>query len=240
MEKSERGPRKVEQTLRAGLPRLGLTLTDGQIAQLVAYGTQLLEKNQVMNLTAITAPSQVAELHFLDSLALLRFADFAGKRVIDVGCGAGLPGLPLKIAEPGLRLTLLDSLGKRMQWLQEVTAQLGVEAECLTARAEEAVATRREQYDIAVSRAVARLNVLCELCLPYVRVGGVLLAMKGERAEEEAQEARRAIAALGGTLEKIETYPVGAAQHRLVCIRKTKPTPPRYPRRFAKIKQQPL
>lgn len=146
-----------------------------------------------MNLTAITEPSAVAELHFLDCIALLGAADFRGKRVIDVGCGAGFPGVPLKIAEPSIRLTLLDSLGKRMNWLAEVLPQLAVEAEIVTARAEEHVASCRETYDIATSRAVARLNVLAELCLPYVRVGGVFLAMKGALAQEEVDEARRGV-----------------------------------------------
>lgn len=230
----------MDKTLRAGLPALNLSLTDAQQSTLCAYGEAMLEKNQVMNLTAITEPERVAELHFLDSLALLDLADFTGKKVIDVGCGAGLPGVPLKIGEPTLELTLLDSLGKRMDWLREILPALGVEAEVVTARAEEAVAARRESYDIAVSRAVARLNILCELCLPYVKVGGVFLAMKGALAEEETAEAARAIRTLGGELERIAEYPIAGAVHRVAIIRKARKTPPAYPRRYAKIKQQPL
>lgn len=230
----------MRETLETGLPALGLTLSEGQIDTLCAFGQALLEKNQVMNLTAITDPKEVGRLHFLDSVALLGAADLRGKRVVDVGCGAGFPGVPLKIAEPTLDLTLLDSLGKRMTWLGEVLPQLGVEAACITARAEEFAADHREQYDVAVSRAVARLNVLAELCLPLVKVGGRFLAMKGAAAKEETDEAARAISILGGRIEGIHEYPLGDAVHRVVVIRKEKSTPPKYPRRYAKIKQQPL
>ena len=175
-------------------------LSPEQIDTLCAFGQALIEKNKVMNLTAITEPQAVAELHFLDCIALLRAEDFSGKRVIDIGCGAGFPGVPLKIAEPSIELTLLDSLAKRMTWLREILPQLGVEAEVVTARAEEFVQTRREQYDIATSRAVARLNILSELCLPYVKVGGAFLAMKGALAGEEMEEAKRAVALLGGMI----------------------------------------
>ena len=227
----------MDKTLRAGLPAMNLNLTEAQQKTLCAYGEAMLEKNKVMNLTAITEPERVAELHFLDSLALLNLTDFQGKKVIDVGCGAGLPGVPLKIGEQSIDLTLLDSLGKRMDWLREILPQLGV---VVTARAEEAVVQRRESYDIAVSRAVARLNMLCELCLPYVKVGGVFLAMKGALAEEETAEAAKAIRTLGGELDRIAEYPIAGAMHRVAVIRKVKKTPPAYPRRFAKIKQQPL
>jgi len=165
----------MKETLRRLLPKQNITLTDGQLDTLARFGQALLEKNQVMNLTAITAPDKVAELHFYDCLALLNAADFRGKRVIDIGCGAGFPGVPLKIAESSMDLTLLDSLGKRMDWLREVLPELHVEANVVTARAEEYVVSCREGFDIAVSRAVARLNILAELCLPYVKVGGVFL-----------------------------------------------------------------
>ena len=228
-------------TLLDGLPELGIALTDAQIDTLCAYGAALLEKNQVMNLTAITDPQEVARLHYLDSLTLLRCADFFdGARVIDVGCGAGLPGVPLKIAAPGIRLTLLDSLGKRMDWLREILPALGVDAEVVTARAEEAVFDRREAYDLAVSRAVARLNILCELCLPYVSVGGRFLAMKGQRLDEELDEAESAVEALGGRLLSVEDFPMGDAIHRVAVIEKVSPTPGRYPRRYSKIKAEPL
>ena len=148
--------------------------------------------------------------------------------------------MPLKIAEPSIRLTLLDSLGKRMRWLETVLPALGVDAEVVTGRAEEYVAGCREQYDAAVSRAVARLNVLAELCLPYVKVGGQFLAMKGAMAQEEADEAASAIRRLGGQIERIAEYPIGDAIHRVVIVRKIAPTPKSYPRPFAKIKKAPL
>lgn len=215
-------------------------LAPAQIETLCAFGDALIEKNKVMNLTAITEPAAVAELHFLDSIALLQAADFKGKTVIDVGCGAGFPGVPLKIAEPSIQLTLLDSLGKRMHWLQELLPTLGVEAAVITARAEDYVQTCREQYDLAVSRAVARLNILAELCLPYVRPGGYFLAMKGAMADAEMEEAARGIAQLGGSIERIFTYPIQDAMHKVVVIRKQKPTPKQYPRPYAKIKKNPL
>lgn len=230
----------MRQTLLAGLPAYSVTLSDGQIDTLCRFGEALIEKNAVMNLTAITEPSAVAQLHFLDCIALLNAADFHGKRVIDVGCGAGFPGVPLKIAEPSIRLTLLDSLAKRMNWLSETLPALGVDAEIITARAEEFAAQRREQYDLATSRAVARLNVLAELCLPYVRVGGKFLAMKGALAQEEVEEARRGIERLGGHVLRIFEYPVADAVHKAVVIKKLRPTPPQYPRAFAKIKKSPL
>ena len=137
-------------------------------------------------------------------------------------------------------VTLLDSLAKRMTWLREILPQLGVEAEVVTARAEEFVQTRREQYDIATSRAVARLNILAELCLPYVKVGGAFLAMKGALAGEEMEEAKRAVALLGGMIERVYEYPIQDALHKAVVIRKIRPTPTKYPRAFAKIKKSPL
>jgi len=159
---------------------------------------------------------------------------------VDVGCGAGFPGVPVKIACPEARLTLLDSLGKRMHWLETVLPTLGVEAECVTARAEEAVQTCREQYDVATSRAVARLNILLELTAPYVKVGGLVLAMKGTAAQEELLEAKNAISRLGLRLEKVAEFPVDGTAHTVIVLRKVKPTPPQYPRRYAKIKQAPL
>lgn len=231
----------MRNTLLAGLPALKLQLSDRQIDQFCRYCELLLEKNQVMNLTAIREPDKVATLHFLDCLALLNVADFREKSVVDVGCGAGFPGLPLKIAEPSIHLTLLDSLNKRVVWLRdELLPALDVEAGCVSGRAEEYAAGHREQYDIATSRAVARLNLLAELCLPLVRPGGYFLAMKGQDAAEEVQEAERAVRTLGGKVERIWEYPVEDAVHRVVVIKKIANTPAKYPRQFAKIKKQPL
>lgn len=230
----------MENTLRAGLPALGLTLPEERIRTLVAFGEALLEKNQVMNLTAIREPEQVATLHLLDSLTLLCADALAGKSLVDVGCGAGFPGVPLKIAEPSIRLTLLDSLGKRMNWLREILPQLGVDAEVVTARAEDYAAQARERFDVCTSRAVARLNVLAELCLPLTKVGGHFLAMKGAMADEELQEAENAIRTLGGKVLAVKRFPVGEAQHAVVVVEKIRETPKLYPRAFAKIKKNPL
>ena len=228
------------KTLQNGLPKLGLTLSEDTQKQLCAFGEAVVEQNKVMNLTAITEPEQVAKLHLLDSVSVLSVMPLAGKKVIDVGCGAGFPGVPLKIACPEIKLTLLDSLGKRMNWLEQVLPTLGVDAECVTARAEEAVETRREQYDIATSRAVARLNILLELTAPYVKVGGYVLAMKGTAAQEELAEAKSAISKLGLKLEKVAEFPVDDTAHTVIVLKKIAPTPKAYPRRYAKIKQAPL
>ena len=226
--------------LRSGLPLLGLELDEPRQNALCAFGEAVIEQNKVMNLTAITDPEKVARLHLLDSLTLLKLKDLKGKTLIDVGCGAGFPGVPVKIACPECRLTLLDSLAKRMHWLETVLPQLGVEAECVTARAEEAVVSRRERYDFATSRAVARLNILLELTAPYVKVGGYVLAMKGTAAKEELQEAQNAIRRLGLKLEAVEQFPIEDTAHSVIVLRKVSPTPPQYPRRYAKIKQSPL
>ena len=230
----------MKKTLSEGLPNLGLCLSEEVQNTLCAFGAAVVEQNKVMNLTAITEPEQVAKLHLLDSLSLLTVENLAGKKVIDVGCGAGFPGVPVKIACPEAELTLLDSLGKRMTWLESVLPGLGVDATCITARAEEAVVSRREQYDIATSRAVARLNILLELTAPYVKVGGAVLAMKGTAAQEELEEAKNAIKRLGLKLEQVKEFPVDGTAHTVIVLRKVAPTPPKYPRRYAKIKQSPL
>lgn len=227
-------------TLTAGLPELGLSLSEDTAKKLCAFGEAVVKQNEVMNLTAITEPDQVAKLHLLDSLSVLKTADLKGKRLIDVGCGAGFPGVPVKIACPEAQVTLLDSLGKRMAWLEQILPELGVEAECVTARAEEFAAKRREQYDFATSRAVARLNILLELTAPFVKVGGAVLAMKGAAAREELAEAKNAIAKLGLKLETVADFPMDGTAHSVIVLRKVKPTPPQYPRRYAKIKQSPL
>lgn len=231
---------EMMQTLTAGLPALGLTLSEAQKQTLCDFGNAVIQQNQVMNLTAITEPVQVAKLHLLDSLTVLTSGDFAGKKLIDVGCGAGFPGVPLAIGCPELDVTLLDSLGKRVHWLEEILPQLGVKATCITARAEEAVADRRERYDIATSRAVARLNILLELTAPYVKVGGRVIAMKGMAAREELEECGNAIKKLGLKLEDVREFPVDGTNHALIVLRKVAHTPTAYPRRYAKIKQSPL
>ena len=231
----------MEQILREGLAALSLP-TDAAVP-LMAFSARLLETNKVMNLTAITEPEDVARLHLLDCAALLNITDFRGKRVVDVGTGAGFPGMPLRILEPYFDLTLLDSLGKRIAFLQRVCDEMGLQrVTCIHARAEEFAAKHREQYDIATSRAVAALNVLCELTLPLVKVGGRFLAMKAVDSDDEIRTAKSAVAQLGGKVEDISDYTIPGTDitHRVVVIGKVKPTPDAFPRAFAKIKKAPL
>ena len=232
----------VTELLRQGLQALGLDPAAAE--SLETYGALLVEKNQVMNLTAITDPVEVAQKHMLDCAALLGAAEFAGKKVIDVGTGAGFPGLVLKLCQPHLDLTLLDSLQKRVNWLTEVSRQLGAEATALHGRAEELGKTPelREQFDIATARAVADLRMLCELCLPFVKVGGVFLAMKAQDCREEVDASGRCITLLGGKLLPAYTYRVPGTDlvRRVIRVEKVAPTPEKYPRRFAKIQKSPL
>ena len=231
----------MRDLLTAGLT--ALDLDPAAAPQLERYAELLLEKNKVMNLTAITAPRDVATLHLLDCAALAAQLDLSGKRVIDVGTGAGFPGMVLAILTPDARFTLLDSLGKRVDFLKEVQTDLGLKnVTCVHARAEEFAAQHREQFDLAASRAVAQLNVLCELTLPLVKVGGVFLAMKSVESDPELQEARSAIAQLGGAVEDVTDYTIPGTEvtHRVVSIEKTQHTPKQFPRAFARIKKAPL
>ena len=228
------------QTLSAGMPDLGLTLDTSVQEKLCAFARAMVKQNEVMNLTGITEDAPVAKLHLLDSLTVAACVDLTGKTLIDVGCGAGFPGVPLAIACPDTKVTLLDSLGKRMKWLEEVLPGLGISAECVTARAEEAVSGRRETYDVATSRAVARLNILLELTAPYVKVGGYVVALKGSAAKEELLEAKNAIKKLGLSLVEVRQFIFDGASHGVIVLKKVAPTPAAYPRRFAKIKQNPL
>lgn len=230
-----------ESLLREGLSGWGLAADAAP--RLLEFSDRLLEKNRVMNLTAITDPVDVVTLHLLDCAVLLRMEDFRGKRVVDVGTGAGFPGMPLRLLEPDFDLTLLDSLGKRVAFLQEVCNAMALQrVTCVHARAEEFAAQERERFDLAVSRAVAPLNVLCELSLPLVRVGGSFLAMKSVDCAEELQSAKSAISQLGGQLEGCEDYTIPGTDvtHRVVRIWKVRPTPKTFPRAFAKIKKNPL
>lgn len=235
----------MQDILTAGFRELGLTPPPGAIDKLCQYSELLLEQNKVMNLTAITQPDQVARLHFLDSAAILAHTSLAGKSLIDVGTGAGFPGMVLKILEPSLNLTLADSLGKRVTWLEEVCARLGLEGvTCIHARAEELSleAPYRDGFDVATSRAVAAFPALCELCLPFVKVGGQFIAMKSVDSAAEVQAGERAVKTLGGKLSGGVDYPVPGAgvTHRLVVVDKLSPTPKGYPRSWGKIKKAPL
>lgn len=233
----------LEQLLTAGFRELELPLDETALRRYRIYYEHLEETNRVMNLTAITGEADVARLHFLDCAALLKLADLRGKTLVDVGTGAGFPGLALKIACPEVELTLLDSLDKRIGFLQETCRKLDFpDVRCLHARAEEMSDGLREHFDYATARAVARLNILCELCLPYVKPGGAFLAMKGPELREEIREAYVALKTLGGTVERTLDYTVPGTDvtHSAVLIRKTGPTPARYPRRWAQIKKKPL
>ena len=227
--------------LTEGLAQLGLPADAAP--RLADFAAAVLEKNKVMNLTAITEPGDFAALHLLDSAVLLNAADFRGKNVVDVGTGAGFPGMPLRMLEPDFDLTVLDSLGKRIHFLQEVCDRMGLRrVEAVHARAEEFAADHREAYDLAVSRAVAALNVLCELALPLVKVGGQFLAMKSVDSDAEIDAARGAIGQLGGRIREIRDYtvPCTDVRHRVVVIDKIRPTPEQFPRPFARIKKNPL
>lgn len=198
-----------------------------------------------MNLTAIKEPAQVAALHFLDSAALLGCADLRGKSLVDVGTGAGFPGMVLKLMVPELRLTLVDSLGKRLDWLGEVCGALGLEGvERRHARAEELALQSgwRDSFDFATARAVAELRVLCEICLPYVKVGGRFLAMKAADCDEELSAAAHGAELLGGRLLPSYRYHIPGTEvdRRVIVVEKVAPTPKGYPRRWAKIQKSPL
>lgn len=233
----------MEDILRRSFAELGIEPDGKAFERYNTYFEYLEERNAVMNLTAISGREDVARLHFLDCAALLGVCDFKDKSVIDVGTGAGFPGLALKIAEPSIKLTLLDSLNKRIEFLTETCGKLGFDdVISLHARAEEAPKELYAAFDIATSRAVARLNVLCELCLPFVKVGGVFIAMKGPDCSQELTEAKNALHLLGAEVEKTAAYTIPETDitHTAVVIRKLKPTHPKYPRKWAQIKKQPL
>jgi len=230
--------------LRAGLAELGLD--EAKAEPLAEFARLVLEKNRVMNLTAITDEADFARLHLLDSAALAALPELAepdGLRAVDVGTGAGFPGVPLRILCPGVQMTLLDSTGKRVDFLRDACAALGLAGvTCVHARAEEFAAERRESFDLATSRAVAALPVLCELCLPLVRVGGRFLAMKSTQSDSELSDAARAVETLGGRVARTVDYaiPTGDVTHRVIVIEKVKPAPAKYPRAFGQIKKKPL
>lgn len=222
-----------------------ITLTENQYEQFQKYFELLAEWNEKMNLTAITDESGVALKHFADSLSLLNFVDIPqNSSLADVGTGAGFPGVVLKIARPDIKLTLIDSLNKRLVFLGEVCAQLGIEAELIHSRAEDGARDEkfRESYDFAVSRAVARMNVLSEYCLPYVKVGGAFCAMKGAQANEEFKESLNAINTLGGKLENKYFFelPENGGERAIAVVRKVRNTPQKYPRQSGKIKAKAL
>lgn len=220
------------------------TLTEETANRLERYAELLVEWNGKMNLTAITDPDEIIIKHFYDCLLFLKHNEIPqNAKVIDVGTGAGFPGLVLKIARPDIKITLLDSLNKRLTFLNEVASDLGLEVETLHSRAEDAgkMPQYREKYDIATARAVARLNVLSEYCLPFVKKGGSFVAMKGPTATEELDGALSAIKKLGGekAIQINETLP-DQSNRVFVKIKKISQTPPQFPRISAKISKKPL
>lgn len=222
-----------------------IELTDEQIDKLVRYFELLIEWNEKMNLTALTEPHDVALKHFCDSILLLKYAEIPkNSSLIDVGTGAGFPSLPIKIVRPDIKLCLLDSLNKRLVFLSEVVKELWLEnVKIVHSRAEDGArkAELREKFDFATSRAVAQLNVLSEYCLPYVKVGGAFLSMKGKYSEEEIASAKSGIKLLGGKTEKVNTYNLADGSERtIINVKKISKTDKLYPRTSAKIKNKPL
>ena len=224
---------------------IGLELVEEKLDQLDEYARFLVEYNEKVNLTTITDPDEIIRKHFADSLQLLAQAPMAqGARLIDVGTGAGFPSLPLKIARPDLQVTLLDSLNKRIVFLQQLCQRLGIQAEAIHARAEEAGRRPqlRERFDFATARAVSHLRELSEYCLPFVKVGGSFLAMKGPEVEQELEEGERAVKLMGGRVGQVIHYelPEIGEGRTLLVISKERPTPKEYPRPSAKIAKKPL
>ena len=229
---------------KENLAAFDIQLDETAVCRYCDYYRLLIEWNEKMNLTALTDPRDVAVKHFIDSLTLLQYTEIPqGASLIDVGTGAGFPGLAVKIARPDIRLTLLDSLQKRLIFLDEVCEVLGFD-DVITvhSRAEDGAHTElRESFDLACARAVAPLNVLCEYCLPYVKVGGAFLAMKGKTAEEELSASQNAVAVLGGEVGEKHLFLLGDAGERgIIEIKKIAPTPGQYPRKSKAIKNKPL
>ncbi len=239
----------------SALSRLGLEIkNEGTFERFEKYANALIEKNKVMNLTAVDDPDEIFIRHFADSLAAAAALRGSGaeapERLIDVGCGAGFPGLPLKLFfddafEGGSELTLLDATAKKIAFLEELCAHLGIKnVKCIAGRAEELASDKnhRERYDLAVSRAVASLNMLSELCLPFVRLNGLFAPHKSGKAADEISVAAKALTALGANLSKTHPYSLGEGQPEMLIllIKKDRPTPPQYPRAFTRIKNKPL
>ena len=234
----------IRKDLRDKGKALGIKITEEQAEQFQTYMELLLEWNEKINLTAITQPEEVVEKHFLDSLTLLSWGKLKqGAKVIDVGTGAGFPGIPLKIARPDIDLTLLDGTMKRLNFLGEVCTALKLSARRIHKRAEEAGLdkTMRERYDVATARAVANLPVLAEYCMPLIKMKGYFIAMKGPDAAAECAAAAGALRKLGGRLVECRnfTLPDGSARSLVIC-EKTAPTPAAYPRNGGTIAKKPL
>lgn len=229
-----------------GAEHFKLALSPEQINQLELYKDLLIEANKSFNLTAITDPDEIRIKHFLDSIIIFKFADFhSGQKVIDIGTGAGFPGIPIKIYNPGLKLVLMDSLRKRVNFLENIKEKLQLEdVENIHGRAEEFghKDIYREEFDFALSRAVAKLSTLAEYCLPFVKKGGYFVSYKGPNIEEELNNAGKAISLLGGRLEKIEkvSFPKDGSIRNLIFIKKISATPEKYPRKPGMPDKKPI
>lgn len=235
----------LEKTLLLDtLAPLGVTLSDEAFARLDAFAEQLVETNRQFNLTAITEPADMTVKHFADSLSLFSFAQIPqNAKIIDVGTGAGFPGLVLKLARPDLEVTFLDSTRKKLGFIESVLQNAGLSGEILHRRAEEAGQDKafREQFDFATARAVSDLRNLAEYCLPFVKAGGYFLSMKSAGADEEIAAAKNALHLLGGKIERDEVFSLTPEMpRRLLFIKKISQTPPKYPRPSAKIAKNPL
>lgn len=231
--------------LENGCSEYNIMLTDNQKEQFFHYFELLIERNKVMNLTAITEFEDVMMKHFVDSVSISKIIDMENiHTVIDVGTGAGFPGIPLKIVFPHLKVTLLDSLNKRIKFLDEVIAELQLEdIEAVHGRAEDFAKkdVSRETYDLCVSRAVANLATLSEYCLPYVKLRGLFVPYKSGKIQEELQESKKAISILGGEIIDTQVFTLGEDMSRsLVVIEKTKKTPGKYPRKAGLPSKEPL
>lgn len=232
----------MKEILMSGCEKLNIGADKGQIEQLTEYAKLLVEWNEKMNLTAITDEEGIATKHFLDSMTALVTGKVKGK-VADIGCGAGFPGLVLKIMKPEIELTLLDSLKKRLTFLEAVCNALGLDGvKTVHSRAEDGGRLMREQFDTVVSRAVANMTVLAELCLPFVKVGGYFLALKGPLADEELSAAKRAIEVLGGKVESIFSaeIPFTDLEHKIIIVKKVRHTPMQYPRKAGIAAKSPI
>lgn len=230
--------------LKTESDKIGVILDDRAIDRLDLYAEMLIETNKTLNLTAITDPTEIVYKHFIDSLSLLTCIDFQeGAKVIDVGTGAGFPGVVLLIARPDLKMTLLDGTNKRLVFIQNVLDALNLDADVVHMRAEIAGKDTkyREQFDIATARAVASLNVLGEYCMPFVKVGGIFAPMKSAKTDEEVKSAKGAIKLLGGRIDKINELNINNCGERYVILtKKISQTPPKYPRASAQISKKPL
>ena len=233
-----------KETLEKGAAGLGISLTERALEKMSSYCQALLEKNRELNLTAIRDEDEAALLHFVDSLAILGAYDIAGKSVIDVGTGGGFPGIPAAVAVPEAQVTVLDSTVKKINFIRDACGALDINVRTLAGRAEELALEpwHRERYDAAVSRAVARLPILAELCLPLVRPGGVFIAMKSLDSDQEIEEGRRAVGQLGGRLRQVIEYTLPGTDivRRLIVVDKVSETPKGFPRRLSRIKKAPL